>query len=128
MKQLFIIRIALLAGVAIFATLTVFLRQSGNLPAPDAETLERIGYMRYGVWGLSAFAVAWALLWKSRAEQAMTEQGTASSLIVAWAPGEGAAILAVVTHFLGGPVATMAFGVLAFVVVLLIARIPTPSR
>ncbi|MBK7905546.1 MAG: hypothetical protein IPJ78_03190 [Gemmatimonadetes bacterium] len=128
MKQLFIIRIALIFGVAMFAALTVFLRQSGNLPEPDAAALERIGYMRYGVWGLSALAVAWAFLWKARAESAMSEQGAASSMILAWAPGEGAAILGVVTHFLGGPIATMAFGILAFIVVLLIARIPTPSR
>jgi hypothetical protein len=128
MKQLFIIRIALIFGVAMFAGLTVFLRQSGNLPEPDAAALERITYMRYGVWGLSALAVAWAFLWKARAESAMSEQGAASSMILAWAPGEGAAILGVVTHFLGGPIATMAFGILAFIVVLLIARIPTPSR
>jgi len=128
MKQLFIIRIALIFGVAMFAALTVFLRQSGNLPEPDAAALERIRYMRYGVWGLSALAVAWAFLWKARAESAMSEQGAASSMILAWAPGEGAAILGVVTHFLGGPIATMAFGILAFIVVLLIARIPTPSR
>ena len=84
--------------------------------------------MRFGVWGRSAPAVAWAFLWKARAESAMSEQGAASSMILAWAPGEGAAILGVVTHFLGGPIATMAFGILAFIVVLLIARIPTPSR
>jgi hypothetical protein len=127
-KQLFIIRIALIMGVTMFAVLTVAMRQSGNLPEPDASTLERIAYMRYGVWGLSAFAVVWALLWKGRAEAAMSEQGAASSMIIAWAPGEGTAILGVVTHFLGGPIATMAFGILAFIIVLLIARIPTPSR
>lgn len=128
MKQLFIIRIALLVGVTVFAGITVFLRQSGNLPPADAETLERITYMRYAVWALSIFSVAWALFWKARAESAMSEQGVSSAMIVGWAPGEGTALLGVVTHFLGGPIATMAFGILAFVVVLLILRIPSTPR
>jgi hypothetical protein len=128
MKQLFLIRIALLLGVTIFAGITVFLRQSGNLPPADAETLERITYMRYAVWALSAVSVAWALAWKARAEAAMTAQGVSSAMIVGWAPGEGTAILGIVTHFLGGPIATLAFGILAFVVVLLILRIPAPAR
>jgi hypothetical protein len=123
-RRLFVIRIALLAGVAMFAGLTVFLRQSGNLPPADAATLERIAVMRYAVWALSAFSVAWAFLWKARAEAAMTEQATATAMIVGWAPGEATAILGTITHFLGGPVATLAFGVLAFVVVLLVLRIP----
>lgn len=124
MKQLFIIRIALILGVAMFAGLTVVMRASGSLPEADAATLERIQYMRFAVWGLSAFSVGWAFLWKSRAEAAMTESAASQSLILGWAPGEGTAILGTVTHFLGGPVATMAFGILAFVVVLLVARIP----
>lgn len=128
MKQLFIIRIALLFGVAMFAALTIFLRRSGNLPPADAETLERIGYMRYAVWALAAFSLAWALLWKARAESAMTESGAARAMILGWAPAEGTAILGTVTHFLGGPVATLAFGLLAFVVVLLVLRIPSTSR
>jgi hypothetical protein len=127
-KQLFIIRIALLFGVAMFAGLTIFLRQSGNLPPADAETLARIATMRYAVWGLSAFSLAWALLWKARAEAAMTETGVARAMILGWAPAEGTAILGTVTHFLGGPVATLAFGLLAFVVVLLVLRIPGTTR
>lgn len=128
MRQLFIIRIALLLGVTAFAGITVFMRASGNLPEADAAALERITYMRYAVWALAAFSVAWAFLWKARAEAAMTEAGVNQAIIVGWAPGEGTAILGTVTHFIGGPVASLAFGMLAFVVVLLILRVPTPPR
>jgi hypothetical protein len=128
MKQLFIIRMALLVGVTTFAGITLFMRSSGNIPDADAATIERITYMRYGVWALSAFAVAWAFLWKARAEAAMTEAAMNQAIILGWAPGEGAAILGAVTHFMGGPVASLAFGMLAFVVVLLILRVPTPPR
>lgn len=128
MKQLFLIRMALLIGVTTFAGITIFMRSSGNLPEADAATLERITYMRYAVWALSAFSVTWAFLWKARAEAAMTEAGVNQAIILGWAPGEGTAILGTVTHFLGGPVASLAFGMLAFVAVLLVLRIPTPPR
>ncbi len=128
MRQVFLIRIALILGVGTFAAITVFMRASGNLPEADAATLEKIVYMRYAVWALSAFSLAWAFFWKARAESAMSEQGVNQSLIVGWAPGEGTAILGIVTHFIGGPVATMAFGLLAFVLVLLVLRVPAPSR
>ncbi len=128
MKQLFLIRIALLVGVATFAAITIFMRASGNLPEADAATLEKITLMRYAVWALAAFSVAWAFLWKARAEAAMTEAGVNQAIILGWAPGEGTAILGTVTHFLGGPVASLAFGLLAFVIVLLVLRVPTPPR
>lgn len=127
MKKVFIIRMALLLGVLAFAGFTIYLRQSGNLPEADAETLGRITYMRYAVWALAAFSVAWAFLWKARAEAAMTEQGAASSMIIGWAPGEGTALLGAVTHFVGGPIATLALGLLAFIVVLMIVRIPSKA-
>jgi hypothetical protein len=127
-RQVFLIRIALILGVATFAAITVFMRASGNLPEADATTLEKIVYLRYAVWALSAFSLAWAFFWKTRAESAMSEQGVNQSLIVGWAPGEGTAILGIVTHFMGGPVATMAFGLLAFVLVLLVLRVPASSR
>lgn len=125
MKTIFLIRIALILGVTLFAGLTLFLRSRGSLPEPTAELTGTLQTFRYIVWGLSAFAVAWAFFWKTRAEAAMTEQGVHSALIIGWAPGEAAALFGVVTHFQGGPVATMAFGLLAFIVVLLILRIPT---
>lgn len=127
MKKVFIIRMALLLGVLSFAGLTIYLRQSGNLPEADAEALRRIAYMRYAVWGLAAFSVAWAFMWRARAEAAMTEQGAASAMIIGWAPGEGTALLGSVTHFLGGPIATLATGLLAFIVVLMVVRIPTKA-
>ncbi len=128
MKQVFLIRIALILGVALFAGLTLFLRSQPDAVPADPALRERIALFRYVVWGVSAFAVAWALFWKARAESAATEQGVHQSLIIGWAPGEAAALFGIVTHYQGGPIATMAFGLLAFVVVLLILRIPTESR
>ncbi len=124
MKQLFIIRIALLFGVGMFAALTVYMRTSGNLPDADAAGLEKVAVLRYAVWGLAAFSVLWALFWKTRAESAQTEQGVSQAMIVGWAPGEATALMGTATYFVGGPIATMAFGLLAFVVVLLVLRIP----
>jgi len=58
----------------------------------------------------------------------MTESGVHRALIIGWAPGEATALLGTVTYFQGGEPASMAFGVLAFLVVLLILRIPAPPR
>ena len=124
MKQVFIIRIALIFGVAMFAGLTTWLRTTGNMPEADAAALEKVTILRYAVWGLSAFSLAWALFWKARAESAQTERAVSQAMIIGWAPGEATALMGTATYFVGGPVATMAFGLLAFVVVLLIVRIP----
>lgn len=128
MRPIFLIRIALLLGVTTFAAVTVYLRASGKLPAPAAEATAKLAILRYAVWAVSGLALVWAFWWKQRAEAAMTEQGVHQALIIGWAPGEAAALLGAATHFAGGPVASLGFGMLAFVAVLLVLRIPAPSR
>ena len=124
MRQVFIIRIGLMFGVAMFAALTTWLRTTGETPAADAAALEKVTILRYAVWGLSAFSLAWALFWKARAEAAQTERAVSQAMIIGWAPGEATALMATATYFVGGPVTTMAFGLLAFIVVLLVLRVP----
>jgi len=128
MRKLFVIRIAFIMGVATFAAITVFLRTQGKLPEPGPEQLAGVEQVRYMMWGFSAFAVVLALLMRTRTESAMTEAQMNSALIVGWAGGEGAALGSIVALFIGGSVATMAVGILAFIVVLLILRIPSPPR
>ncbi len=123
-RSLFIIRIALLAGVVLFAGVTHWLHMQGRLPMPDEAGLRMLDTLRYVLWGVCAFAVAWAFIWKARAESAKDMAGVSTALIIAWAPGEAAGLLGCVIHFQGGPIAPMATGILAFVVVLLVARIP----
>lgn len=128
MRQLFIIRLALVTGVLLFAGLTTWMRTSGQLPEPTEALRANLVYFRYATWAVAAFALLWALFWKARAEAAMTESGVHRALIIGWAPGEATALLGTVTYFQGGEPASMAFGVLAFLVVLLILRIPAPPR
>lgn len=128
MRQLFIIRLALVTGVLLFAGLTTWMRTSGQLPEPTEALRANLVYFRYATWAAAAFALLWALFWKARAEAAMTESGVHRALIIGWAPGEATALLGTVTYFQGGEPASMAFGVLAFLVVLLILRIPAPPR
>lgn len=128
MRQVFIIRLALIAGVLMFAALTTFLRMQGRLPEPSEALRANLAYFRYATWGAAAFALLWALFWKARAESAMTEGGVNRALIVGWAPGEATALLGIVTFFQGGPMASMVFGLLAFFVVLLVLRVPAASR
>ncbi len=128
MKQILLIRIALVLGVTVFAGITLFLRTQGHLPAPDGRLQAQLQYFRYATWAVAALALVWALVSKARAEAAMTEAGMHRALILGWAPGEAATLLGTATYFLGGPVASMAFGLLTFIVVLLILRVPTPPR
>ena len=124
LKNLFIIRIALLSGVLLFAGFTHWQHTQGLLPVPDAEGLERIQTLRYALWAVCAFALGWAFFWKARAESATSAMGVSQALIIGWAPGEAAALLGCVIHFIGGPIAPMLLGILAFVAVLLVLRIP----
>lgn len=125
MRQIFLIRIALILGVAVFAAVTVFLRTQGMIPgATDPEAVATLRMIRYAGWAYSAFAVGWAFVFRARVEAAMTVPQINTALIVGWAPAEGAALLAVVQYFLGAPLAAMAVGLLAFTVVLLLLPIP----
>jgi hypothetical protein len=124
-RQVFLIRIALILGVTVFAALTVVQRTQGMIPdATDPEMLRTLQMIRYAGWAYSAFAVAWAFYFRTRVESAMTAPEIHKALIIGWAPSEGAALLGVVQYFLGAPFWAMAIGILSFAVALLLLPIP----
>lgn len=126
-KTLAIIRLSYVLGPALFALVTYVQRRRGGLVDAMLPS-EHLVLMRYLLWGVAAFALVWALVWKSRAESAMDAGGVSRALIIGWAPGEATALLGGVIYFVGGPVSAVAFGFVAFAVVLSILRIPQRPR
>lgn len=122
-KQLFMIRIALVVGVAAFAALTAYQRARNPGAAEAMGSALPLDGMRYALWGLAGAAVAAALFLRGRIEAADPARRGAF-LVIGWAFGEGVALFGTVQHFSGAPVATMAIGLLTFVVVLLLLPIP----
>ena len=121
-RHLFIIRIALFAGVATFAALVLYQRSQGIETLGTGEPAI-VNMMRYALWALSGTAVAAALFLRSRVESASpTQRGVMT--VIGWALGEGVALFGVVLHFVGGPVRALAIGVLTFVVVLILLPVP----
>lgn len=128
-KQLFIIRVALVAGVGAFAALAAYQRSRMGPMATDlmpADGAIPVETLRYVLWGLAGAAVAAALFLRTRIEVAPPAQRGAM-LVVGWALGEGVALFGTVQHFIGARLLTMAVGLLTFVVVLLLLPIP-PER
>ena len=128
-KQLFIIRIALVAGVGAFAALAAFQRARMGHISFDLIASERpvpLDVLRYVLWGLAGMALAAAMFLRSRIEVAPPAQRGAM-LVVGWALGEGVALFGTVQHFIGAPLVTMAIGLLTFVVVLILLPVP-PER
>jgi hypothetical protein len=128
-KQLFIIRVALVTGVAAFAALAAYqrARMGANLSldaAPGGGL--PLDLLRYALWALAGVAVAIALLLRSRIESAPPARRVAM-LVVGWAFGEGVALFGTVQHFVGAPLSTMALGLLTFFTVLMLLPIP-PER
>lgn len=126
-KQLFLIRIALVTGVAAFAALSAFQRARLERAAFDIGAAGQafpLDLMRYVLWGLAAAAIAATLLLRSRMESAPPAHRGAF-LVVGWALGEGVALFGTVQYFIGAAVTTMAVGLLTFVVALMLLPIPT---
>ncbi len=125
LKQLFIIRIALLTGVALFAALATYQRSQGADSGLGGGPMlsGSLENMRYVLWALAAAAVAAALFIKPKLEAA-TPARRGSYLVIGWAFGEGVALFGTVQHYIGGSVSTMAIGLMTFVVVLLLLPIP----
>jgi hypothetical protein len=126
-KNLALIRLSLVLGPVLFAGVTYVQRRSGAL-ADEAMADEQLVMLRYMLWGVAAFAMLWAVFQRSRMESAKTVEGVTRALIVGWAPGEAAALFGVMIYFVGGPVSALAFGFVAFTVVLSLLRIPPPPR
>ena len=121
-RQLFVIRIALFAGVATFAALVLYQRSQGIETLSTGEPAI-VNMMRYALWALAGTAVAAALFLRSRVESAPQAQRGVMT-VVGWALGEGVALFGVVLHFIGGPISALAIGVLTFVVVLILLPVP----
>lgn len=121
-RHLFIIRIALLSGVAVFAGLVVYQRSAGmaTLGAGDGSVL---GTLRYALWALAGTAAAAALFLRSRIESATPAQ-RGMMTVVGWALAEGVALFGIMHHYLGGPISTLALGILTFVLVLVLLPVP----
>ncbi len=121
LSQLFVIRIALMAGVFLFAGVTFYRRSTGDTSMPmDAGSLE---ILRYLLWAAVAITAAATLFLKPRVEAAEPKQ-KGQLIIIGWSIGEGAALLGTIIHFAGGPVSSLAIGVLAFVYALVLLPIP----
>lgn len=121
LSQLFIIRIGLMAGVFLFAAITVYRRSTGDDSMPvDAGNLE---VLRYLLWAAVAVTAVTMLILKPRVEAAEPKK-KGQLIIIGWAVGEGAALLGTVIHFAGGPFASLAIGLLAFVYALILLPIP----
>ena len=121
LSQLFIIRIGLMVGVFLFAGITVYRRSTGDVSMPvDAGNLE---VLRYLLWAAVAATAVATLILKPRVESAEPKKKGAL-IIIGWSIGEGAALLGTIIHFAGGPVASLAIGVLAFVYALVLLPVP----
>jgi hypothetical protein len=128
-RQLFIIRVALVVGVAVFAALAMYQRMRGTMTAAPLA-MESLGALRYALWGLSAAAVLAAIFLRSRMESATPALRRAMT-IIGWAFGEGVALLGTVQYYLGADVARMQTGLVIFATTLIllpVPREPVPPR
>lgn len=124
-KQLFIVRIALMAGVFTFAGIALYQRATNTTAPPVAEL--PVEALRYVLWVLVGASALAALFLKSRVEAAPYSKKALFTLI-GWSFGEGVALLGIILHYLGGPMTSLALGMLAFVFSLLLLPVPRERR
>lgn len=124
-KQLFIVRIALMAGVFMFAGIALYQR-STNTAAPPVVQLP-VETLRYVLWVLVGASTLASLYLKPRVEAAPYSKKALFTL-VGWSFGEGVALLGIILHYLGGPMSSLALGMLAFVFALLVLPVPRERR
>ena len=122
-KNLFIIRIALITGVFLFAGVSAMQRANGTAPAVALTESMPLSTMRYLLWALIAASAAGALFLRTRVETAQPQQRKTLTLI-GWMLGEGVALYGIVIYYVGGPVTSVALGLLAFVFALMILPVP----
>ena len=124
-KQLFIVRIALMAGVFMFAGIALYQRATSTA-APMLVELP-IELLRYLLWVLVGASALASLFLRPRVEVAPYQRKALMTLI-GWSFGEGVALLGIVLHYAGGPVTSLALGMLAFVFALLVLPVPSERR
>jgi FtsH-binding integral membrane protein len=124
-KQLFIIRIGLIAGVFAFAGVALYQRMQGAIPAGFPERLP-LDTLRYVLWALVAASGLSTLFLRTRIESSPPARRGLLT-IVGWTFGEGVALFGVILHYGGGAVTSLALGLLAFVFALVLLPVP-PGR
>lgn len=124
-RNLFIIRIALMTGVFLFAAVAFFGPRVGL--ETDTQFPAAVEQLRYVLWAFVAIAAAGALMLRGKAETAPPER-RGLYLIVGWALGEAAALFGVVQYMGGGNAASMGLGLMTFVFTLVLLPIPRPRR
>lgn len=124
-RNLFVIRIGLMAGVFMFAGIGYFGPQFGVVPQFDVG--EAAGSLRWIARGFFAMAVAVAVVLRPKIESAPPDR-LAQYLIGGWAVGQAAALMGVVMYMAGGGIAPLSLGLMAFVFTLVLLPIPRPRR
>ncbi|HEX8690942.1 MAG TPA: hypothetical protein VF746_00770 [Longimicrobium sp.] len=115
---LFIIRLSLLAGVAMFGAVTWFLYSRGRQPSAPDPVLD---WVVIGVWA----AVAVGLMLMSRRYRAAPRRTDRVTLaIIGWAFGEAAAMFGGVHYFITGNPLRYGYGLLIFCIALMLFPIP----
>ncbi len=124
-RNLFIIRIALMTGVFLFAAIAFFGPRFGI--APDVSLGDAAGALRYVLWAFVATAVVGSLLLKTRVSAAPLAKQS-GFLIIGWALGEMAALFGVVLYMGTAGTASLGLGLMAFVFTLVMLPIPAVRR
>ncbi|MBA3853773.1 MAG: hypothetical protein C0503_05110 [Gemmatimonas sp.] len=124
-RNLFIIRIALMTGVFMFAGIAYFGPRFGM--APSFELGDAGDSLRWVARVFFVIAVTVALAIRPKLEIAKPDK-LAQYLIIGWAVGEAAALMGIVTYMGGGGLAPFSLGLMAFVFTLVMLPIPRARR
>lgn len=124
-RNLFIIRTALMTGVFLFAGVAYFGPRFGL--EPRLNLVDSLDTLRYVSLAFIAVAVIGATAFRIRME-ALPAAQQATPLIVGWALGEAAALFGTVLYMGGSGVASLALGLMSFVFTLVVLPIPRPRR
>jgi hypothetical protein len=124
-RNLFIIRIALMTGVFLFAAIAFFGPRLGLAPAVTLG--DAAGALRYVLWSFVAIAVVGSTLLKTRVA-AVAPAKQPAYLIIGWALGEMAALFGIVLYMGTAGIASMGLGLMAFVFTLVLLPIPAVRR
>jgi hypothetical protein len=124
-RNLFIIRIALMTGVFLFAAIAFFGPRFGVAPAVNIG--DAGGSLRYVLWAFVASAIVGSTLLQTRISAAPPAKQP-TYLIIGWALGEAAALFGIVQYMAGAGTASMGLGLMAFVFTLVMLPIPTIRR
>jgi hypothetical protein len=117
---LLVIRASLFAGVLMFGAVTWYLHSKPTRPdsTPDPETL---AWVVLGAW---AVITAGLVVLSTRYRRPAARERRVNLAIIGWALGEAAALIGGVHYFLTGDPQRYGFGVLIFVIALVMFPIP----